>query len=363
MQRLLFVITFGMATLPAPAFAEEPPPAPPASAPSAPSSAGDAPPAAAVPSQGEALATELFDAARELMVAGRYSEASARLTESARLSPKVGTLGKLAECDEKLGRLVAARAHWQQARNLARASADERLSIVEAELARVDALVPKLLLSVSGAAPPGLAIHLDGVAIGASGLGLPLPLDPGQHTVAVTAPGKKPWSASVRMQADGKVTPLDVTPLDVPPLVDASQPAPPGSAEPAAPPPPAGRPPLAIAGLIGAVTGMAGVGIGAWFGGRAQAKLDESNREGCDGDVCTPAAARIRNEARAAGDLSTAMFVSGGALLAGGVVLWLLGSETRRSAPVKDGPPGSGAPVSSLRIGLSPAGFSVKGSF
>lgn len=324
---------------------------PPADAPPPAPSAGPAeppPPVDVSPERTaeEALATELFTAARELMAAGRHAEACPKLVESARLSKKVGTYGKLAECDEKMGRLVAARADFQQALNLARALGDERLPIVERELARVDAVVPRLLLSMSGPAPQGLAITVDGVDVGAGLLGTPIPLDPGRHEVVVTLPGKQPWREHVELAADGKTTPLLVPSLGEP---ARAAPAP-------EPPAPAGRSPLALGGIVAAGVGAVGLGVGAFFGGLAQAKTDESNRTGCDGNECTPHAAKIRNDARAAGDVSTALFVAGGAVLAGGLTLWLVGTEPR-SAPASAAPP----PRVGLRVSLDTV--SIQGSF
>jgi hypothetical protein len=285
---------------------------------------------AAAPAQEEGLATELFNAARELMVAGQHAEACAKLVESARLSLKVGTLGKLAECDEKLGHLVAARAHFQQAQDLARAQGDARLEIVERELARVDALVPRLVLSAGASPPPGMAVSVDGVALGTSAVGTPIPLDPGRHTVLVTAPGKRQWTAVVELKADGKSTTFSV-----PELADAAAGAATSKGPEGPAPAPGGRSGLAVAGILATGVGAGALSVGAFFGGRAQAKVDESNRAGCLGTACSPDAARIRNEARAAGDVATALVIAGGAALAGGIALWIAAPGPRAAAAAK----------------------------
>lgn len=337
MRRSLSVVSMALAmTAARPAIAAEQDTDPPAAEPA---------PEPAAQSQEEALATELFNAARDLMAAGRLAEACPKLVESARLAQKVGTLGKLAECEEKLGQLVRARARWQQAMNLARAQGDERLPIVERELARVDGIVPKLLVSVAGKPPTGLVIRVDGVELGASGVGMPLPLDPGPHTVSVSATGKQPWTASVALKADGATAPLTV-----PSLKDAEAPRAPvagddtdkqeGGAR---------RSPLAITGMVAAGTGVLALGAGTVFGVRAQSKLAESNEQGCVGDRCTPEAAATRDEARAAGNVATALFIAGGALAAGGIVLWLLAPE----------PAAPRAPKIQALAGAGPSGASV----
>ena len=338
MRRSLSVVSMALAMAAArAAIAAEPDADPPA---------GEVAPEPSAQSQEEALATELFNAARDLMAAGRLSEACPKLAESARLAQKVGTLGKLAECEEKLGQLVRARARWQQAMNLARALGDERLPIVERELARVDGIVPKLLVSIAGKPPAGLSIQVDGVELGASGVGMPLPLDPGPHTVSVSAKGKQPWTASVALKADGATAPLTV-----PSLKDAEAPRAPGPSDDAADKQEGGarRSPLAITGMVAAGTGVLAIGAGAVFGVRAQSKLAESNRQGCAGDRCTPEAAATRDEARAAGNAATALFIAGGALAAGGIALWLLAPE----------PAAPRAPKIQALAGAGPGGASV----
>jgi hypothetical protein len=304
----------------------------------------DAPPDVPAQSHEEALATELFNAARELIAAGRHEEACPKLVESARLAQKVGTLGKLAECEEKLGQLVRARARWQQALNLARAQSDERAPIVERELARIDGIVPKLLVIFAGAPPAGLMVRVDGVELGASGVGTALPLDPGRHSVAVTAPGKRPWTNAVELKADGKITPLLV-----PALKDAAAPQEAPADRPKQEGGGAARSPLVAAGLVTAGVGVLAIGAGALFGVRAQTKLDESNRTGCAGDRCSPEGAEIRSEARTAGDASTGLFIAGGALAVGGIVMWIVAPE----------PKATSAPKVQALAGVGPSGGAV----
>src|SRR5207248_8067153 len=72
------------------------------------------------------IASQLFDAGRDLMKRGDYASACPKLFESARLEPRVGTLARLAECEEKIGHLAAARGHWKDTVELARAQKDDR---------------------------------------------------------------------------------------------------------------------------------------------------------------------------------------------------------------------------------------------
>ena len=67
----------------------------------------------------EAVATQLFNAGRDLMKQGDYASACPKLAESARLKPTVGALARLAACEEHEKRLVSAYTRWQQALNVA----------------------------------------------------------------------------------------------------------------------------------------------------------------------------------------------------------------------------------------------------
>ncbi len=274
-----------------------------------------------------ALATELFNAGRDLMKEGNVQAACGKLSESARLDPKVGTLARLAECSEKLGQLVRARSHWQQAVNLARSLKDDRGPHAQEELERIDRLVPKLRITMTVPAPAGLTVNVDGAVVGEGSLGTPLPVEPGKHAVTVGAPGKKPWRGTFEVQANGAVTIVAV-----PALEDASEAD--ANARPTAPAVSDDGPsPLRVVGLVAAGVGVVGVGVGAAFALGAKSKFDESNQQpgGCVGNAC-PAGAPTdaRNDARAAGNVATVLTIAGGALAAGGLTLFLV--APRRTA-------------------------------
>jgi hypothetical protein len=272
-----------------------------------------------------ALATELFNAGRDLMKAGDLKNACPKLAESVRLDPKVGAIARLAECEEASGQLALARGHWQQAGNLARATGDSRLAHAEAEFARIDKVVPKLEVVLSGDPPSGLALVVDDARLGPASLGIKLPIDPGQHTILVSATGKKTWSTHVDATADGAVHRVVVSLLE--------EQAPPE--KPTPPPPIATRPempervstfPWRTVGIGSTAVGVAGLGVGIVFGLIAKSRFDDSNAQpgGCNGNDCPPNAADTRNSARSAGNLSTAFAVTGGALTVTGIAMWLL---------------------------------------
>lgn len=266
-----------------------------------------------------ALATELFNAGRDAMKSGDYAAACPKLAESARLDAKVGTLARLAECDEATGKLALARTHWQQAKNLADATRDPRAGHAESELARIDRVVPKIEIACAGEVPAKL--ELDHVVLGPGSLGVKLPVDPGPHTVTASGPGRRTWSTSVESKADGSVSSVRVPVLALEDAAAAPGPAP--GPPPASPPAPASDAvPWRTIGIGAVGVGVVGLGVGTVFGLVAKSKRDESNRPGgCVGNDCPPDAADLRNAARSAGTISTVAFVAGGVFAAAGLTM------------------------------------------
>jgi len=214
----------------------------------------------------------LFRAGRSLMKAGDYPTACAKLEESLRLDPAVGTLMNLAECNEKIGRLATA---WQRWGAVAEqlGSRDKRRPLALAHARALEAIVPRLTVSVSDA-PDGAEVERDGVVLGPASLGVALPLDPGRHSIVVTAPGRAPRETEVILSA-GELRAVVVTPgapLAAPVVlrrVPAAIVVPSVVAEPPA------RPTLAYGLLAG---GAAAVAAGVYFGVSAvSARRDAAN--------------------------------------------------------------------------------------
>jgi hypothetical protein len=283
-------------------------------------------PAAASEGADKAAATELFNAGRDLMKQGDYATACPKLAESARVEPTVGALAKLAECEEHERRLVSAYGRWQQALNLARATGDERRDDVERELARVDGIVPKLRIVAEGALPADTVIRLDAVELGPAGLGVPFAVEPGPHALEASAPHKRTWSTTVETKADGATTPVTIPRLEdlpAPPSPVALPPPHEAVTFPAPAPPPAPSP-WRTTGLVTAGVGVVAAAFGAAFGVVA---MNQRNDAGCPGNVCSnDGSASTLRSAKSSADVSTALFIAGGALAGGGLTIWWLSS-------------------------------------
>lgn len=290
----------------------------------------------------EAAATNLFNAGRDLMKSGDYGAACPKLQESVRLKPTVGALAKLAACEEHEQRLASAYGRWQQALNLARATNDPRAADVEAEFARIDHVVPKLVVTAEGVPADDLVVHVDALEFRVAGLGVPLPVEPGHHAIRATATKKVEWTSAIDTAPDGATSTVKV-----PPLQDALEPvAPP---PPIAPPPPAvpivappverhaSMPSLRVAALVTGGVGVAGVVLGGVFGALA---ISGKSAAGCDGTVCPDSASQATLEsAKGRADVSTIALIAGGVLVASGVTMWLLAPSPRApSVAVRVGP-------------------------
>jgi hypothetical protein len=137
-----------------------------------------------------------FQRAIELEQAGNYTSAleTFRDVGQVRMTPQVRF--HIATCEEKLGRLVTALGGYQLAFADADSVGDDFKGEVERAVTRLQASIPKLVIE-RGTGAEAAEIQLDGVALGASSVGVPVPLDPGPHAVTAKAPGFLSFSRTV----------------------------------------------------------------------------------------------------------------------------------------------------------------------
>jgi hypothetical protein len=312
-----------------------------------------------------ATAQVLFTEARRLMHEREFDKACPMLEESQRLDPGVGTQFNLADCYEHEGRTASA---WALFLDVAATTKAEGQSAREqAARGRADALAPKLSrlsIVIPTSHAHGLQVRRDGDLVGETQWNIPIPVDPGAHTVEVTAPRRKAWRSSFVVGADPTTTALAIPDLErdrgegVPPptappiVVPEEAPAPP----PESPAEPLGMQRTLALGLGGlAVVGLA---VGTAYGLDSLAKHNDSEA-GCAQDTCTPSAGATRDQAIHAGNASTVAFVIGLASAAGGAVLWLTAPTAgKRSATV-----GRARGEVSVGIAGAPGGGLVFGRF
>jgi hypothetical protein len=291
----------------------------------------------------EARRNELYGEGIRLASVGRWAEAKDRFAAALaiRASPKV--FFSLAQTEEQLGQVASASRDYGRALDAARAAREQEVqSSSERAMAALVPRVPRVRVVVTGAsgATGEATATLNGEP---AAIGVPLAVDPGAYHVVVSTPGKREATATVAIGERQQ--------LDVPIHLDETPPAPvagvappmslPGPRAAELSPMPGGSfGPWRTSAIVTAGLGLVGIGVGSYFGIEAKSKYDESNNAGCDAkNNCPPAAATIRDQAISAGNASTVAFIAGGALLAGGVVLWLV-APSRKTATVGFSPMG-----------------------
>jgi hypothetical protein len=313
----------------------------------------------------KALAEELFRAGKRLMADGRIAEACAKLAESERIEPAVGTLLNLAVCHEKEGKTASAWAELTSAATrAARAGSAERADFARARASELEKRLSRVLIEVS-VPSEGLRVTLNGKPIGSAAWGSAIPVDPGEVSVEATAPGRRGWGSRLTLGPGPRTETVVVPELEAEsaaatPATPASaslSPAPSASAPRAvvpaihAPQPETGtvqpQGPRTLGWIVGGV-GLAAIGAGSYFGLRAFGKQSdvESN---CRGSLCNAAGIEADQDAHRAATISTVAFAAG---LAGvGIGAWIVfgskssdppAARTPRVAPFATG---SGAGV------------------
>ena len=235
------------------------------------------------------------------------------------------------------------------------------------ELNELEPRIPYVTVQVEGAGAQAVSVTQDGVAIPAALIGVPRPVDPGEHEFQAlteslaSRPQKITVAEKARQTVALKLEPRSAVaapPVTAPPSTtpEATGPVAPPPTTPGVPGdqlPPAeassGGKGLLIAGIAAGVVGVAGVVAGVVFMGKANTKEDEAdtafqkcklpaNRD--PRGVCLP---RIQDEvngldddAKSARTLSTVGFIVGGVGIAGGATLLVLhftGSKTTGQRP------------------------------
>jgi hypothetical protein len=291
----------------------------------------------------KAMAEALFDRGLTLMRQGQFAEACAQLEQSQTIEHGIGTLLYLAECYEKLGRTASAWAMFREAASAARAEGQpDRAKTGNARAERLEAQLSKLTIHVpNDSAMPGLMVLRNGQPLPSGAWGVALPMDPGEQRIEARAPGRVSWVTVVNLPPNGATLSVDVpelagAPASSPPLPAASAPlqqeAPaqpaielpaPSAATAAAPAPAPTRStwqkPL---GIVLGGAGVVALGLGTYFGLHAMLKNSDLERE-CPG-TCTSTHGRdLNDQAHTAAAWSNVFVVSGLALAAAGVVLYV----------------------------------------
>jgi serine/threonine-protein kinase len=212
------------------------------------------------------VAESMFQQALQMMRDGKFDDAKRSLDASHKLEPKSGTLLVLGSCNEQLGLTATAWAQYKEAAGLARAEGRTDHVSKATELAK--ALEPRLSkLRIDAQRMQGgvqLVVKLDGNVVLDGQLGVAFAIDPGEHVVTASAPGRVDWTSKLRIESGKESEIVAVPELDpAPPSAAPVAPQPGPAPSPIAPPPA----PIADDGSVGPawafVVGGAGVALGA----------------------------------------------------------------------------------------------------
>jgi hypothetical protein len=289
----------------------------------------------AEPRSGESgEADRLFEAGIGYMRAGDYERACDAFRGSLAIESGVGSMLWLAECLQARGQTASAWSEFLSAAVLASSLNDPREKIARANAEKLEPHLSRLAVNVPSASRvAGLTVTRDGVLLPPERWSEPVPVDPGDHLVRASAPGRETFAIRVAVTATqplSTVTIAALAPLDSPgdsrPPVSPSAPSGPEGPAPSAPSTaskpsaaPGGSSPVLKFSLLGA--GIVGVVAGSAFGIAAKANLDISNNE-C-GQYCTQRGIDARSRAIHAATFSTIFFALAGASAAGLAIVYL----------------------------------------
>lgn len=172
----------------------------------------------------EATAETLFQEGLAAMKRNDYAVACEAFAASNKADPSPGTQINLALCYEKQKKWASAWTWYRSAVGLAQQRGQkEREQLAEEAANRIKAQLHYIVISVKDP-PPGLVVKRDGaeVVTMVAGKEVPLPIDPGEHVIEVSAPGKKPWSQTIQIADDAKTDRIDVPKLEDAPVEEKS---------------------------------------------------------------------------------------------------------------------------------------------
>ncbi|MFO0758357.1 MAG: hypothetical protein U0359_17835 [Byssovorax sp.] len=294
-----------------------------------------------------AQARALFQEAVALSAANNCSAALTKYRQVAKvkLTPQVSF--NIAECEERLGKLVSALGNYRIAAS--QAASDPKAKDVAVRVAEriedLEARIPKLTVKRGKGADTAL-IELDGSELGAAKLSSDIPLDPGAHVIVAKMHDKEYLHETIKL-AEKETKTYEVK-LNLAPVVVTQDVIPPPTATIEQPPPPPPKksrlPGVIVLGGGGAlaVTGIALIGAG-------MGKVGELNTA-CGGDKsCPPSAKTIADSGRTLTGAGEVLMFSGIAAAAVGTYLFIASGTP--SKPAKTGSAVSfepGAPGASI---------------
>jgi hypothetical protein len=210
-------------------------------------------------------------------------------------------------------------------------------------MTEVDGVMPRVVFEVKDAAGNdvvAVVVLMDGQRLTDRLIGLPVQVDPGAHRFVFEAPGLAGAERTIVIHEGER---------DRRERVVLGQSA---EAAPSAAPSPEGSPQRTIALVLGGA-GVVGLVVGSILGLVSKSSYDHALQTECGNDPngCSPQGIRDGQSAHGQAAASTVTFVAGGALLAGGAVLYFTAPKT------------SGVVIGAGSFGIGSTGMVVRGSW
>lgn len=306
----------------------------------------------------KAAADALFAEGKRLINKGDVAAACEKFEASLERFVQLGAQLALASCYEKLDRTASAYAQYRTAANAAAKLRDGRQRFANEHAAALEPRLSRLAIIVIADRAEGLSVQCDDKDVPLAQLGVPVPVDQGEHTVKATAPGRKPWSIKISVPATPGVVDVPVPALEAmtAPLPDHSASAPSSAGE--YPLVSTGAAPshghLLAYGIGGA--GVAAVGASLIVGAIASSRWSDAQAH-CHGNACDRTGVDLASSASTFGNIATVAFGAGLAAIATGGILLFTGRH------------GHGETASATVVRLAPAitpsqlGLALQGEF
>src|SRR5689334_6871443 len=224
----------------------------------------------------KATAEALFQQGTELMGEKQYAAACEKFAGSQQLDPALGTMLRLADCNDRIGKSASAWAMFKEASSMARSNKEpERQRIADERGAELEKRLSKLEIKLeSRNVPGGYELKLNGVSIPRATWDTPIPVDPGRQKLEASAPGRVTWTGSVEVPEGPATRSIEVPTLALKPA--SAEPAPSASMLSASTSSTGPRDSVSSPGstqrTLGFVTGaigLVGLGIGGYLGYQA----------------------------------------------------------------------------------------------
>jgi hypothetical protein len=208
-----------------------------------------------------AKARTLFQEGVALASANNCAAALVKYKEVAQVKMTPQVAFNTAECEARLGQLVAALGNYRVAASQA---ADDRnagkvLREVPSRIDELEGRIPKLTVT-RGKGADTATILLDGSELGSRQLGNPVPVDPGSHTIVAKVGGKEYLHENVKLGEKESKT-FDVKISVAAPVIEPPAPDQPPGDQPQKPPEGSSRAPGAVVTVIGGLSLVVGLAM------------------------------------------------------------------------------------------------------